>query len=100
MRLYRIFPFDLGDDGFAWEMLGNEDWIGRRMVCDRFRDADEDEGRLYGNAVVNCQFTYQDGNAFEGRSTGLMIDNVLLCLEIDKVLFGDVQRLTLYCLMS
>lgn len=34
--------------------------------------------KLYGNSLVNCQFTYQDGNAFEGRSTGITIDNVLI----------------------
>lgn len=33
---------------------------------------------MYGNALVNCQFTYLDGNAFEGRSNGLIIDNVLI----------------------
>lgn len=32
----------------------------------------------YGNALVNCQFTYLDGNAFMGRSQGLVIDNVLI----------------------
>jgi hypothetical protein len=36
------------------------------------------EERLYNNALVNCQFTYLDGNAFEGRSTGLTIDNILI----------------------
>ncbi len=25
-------------DSFTWEMLGNKDWIGRRLVADRFRD--------------------------------------------------------------
>ncbi len=25
------------DDSFAYEVLGNEDWIGRRLVADRFR---------------------------------------------------------------
>lgn len=28
------------------------------------------------NALINCQFTYQDGNAFLGRSSGLIVDNV------------------------
>jgi hypothetical protein len=32
----------------------------------------------YSNQLVNCQFTYCDGNAFEGRSTGLTINNVLI----------------------
>ena len=36
------------------------------------------EKRIYGNELINCQFTYQDGNAFEGRSSGLSIDNVLI----------------------
>lgn len=38
-------PFDqsirevLGvDDSFTWEVLNHEDWIGRRMVAERFRD--------------------------------------------------------------
>jgi 2-polyprenyl-6-methoxyphenol hydroxylase-like FAD-dependent oxidoreductase len=26
------------DDGFAYEILSKEDWIGRRLVADRFRD--------------------------------------------------------------
>lgn len=26
------------DDSFEYEVLGNEDWIGRRLVADRFRD--------------------------------------------------------------
>ena len=26
------------EDSFTWDMLGNEDWIGRRLVADRFRD--------------------------------------------------------------
>lgn len=26
------------EDGFTWDMLGREDWIGRRLVADRFRD--------------------------------------------------------------
>ncbi len=26
------------DEGFEYEVLGNEDWIGRRLVADRFRD--------------------------------------------------------------
>ncbi|MGB2129106.1 MAG: hypothetical protein ACPHXR_06470 [Flavicella sp.] len=30
------------------------------------------------NTLKNCQFTYQDGNAFLGRSTGLIVDNVLI----------------------
>ncbi len=40
----------------------------------------ENSGReaSHGNALVNCQFTYLDGNAFEGRSYGLAIDNVLI----------------------
>jgi len=33
---------------------------------------------MSGNALVNCQFTYLDGNAFEGRSNGIVIDNVLI----------------------
>lgn len=33
---------------------------------------------IHGNALVNCRFTYLDGNAFEGRSFGLVIDNVLI----------------------
>ena len=37
-----------------------------------------DKEKLFGNALVNCQFTYLDGNAFEGRSRGLTIDNVLI----------------------
>ena len=41
------------------------------------RIANKNEGdRLFGNALVNCSFSYLDGNAFEGRSTGLVIDNV------------------------
>jgi len=26
------------DDAFEYEVLGQEDWIGRRMLADRFRD--------------------------------------------------------------
>lgn len=37
-----------------------------------------DQEKLFGNALVNCQFTYLDGNALEGRSRGLTIDNVLI----------------------
>jgi hypothetical protein len=41
------------------------------------RIANKNEGdRLFGNALVNCSFSYLDGNAFEGRSTGRVIDNV------------------------
>ena len=32
----------------------------------------------YGNAIVNCQFTYLDGNAFEAKSPGMVLDNVLI----------------------
>jgi hypothetical protein len=32
----------------------------------------------HGNALINCQFTYLDGNAFEGRSYGLVINNILI----------------------
>ncbi len=32
----------------------------------------------YGNRLQNCTFQYLDGNAFEGRSTGLALDNVLI----------------------
>lgn len=32
----------------------------------------------FSNELVNCTFTYADGNAFEGRSTGLTINNVLI----------------------
>ncbi|TLX74325.1 hypothetical protein E9993_12605 [Labilibacter sediminis] len=38
----------------------------------------ETRDKVYGNALINCQFTYLDGNAFEGRSNGLVIDNVLI----------------------
>jgi hypothetical protein len=31
-----------------------------------------------GNALINCEFTYLDGNAFEGRSYGLVINNILI----------------------
>lgn len=33
---------------------------------------------MHGNTLLNCSFTYCDGNAFEGRSAGLTIDNVLI----------------------
>ncbi|VGO16373.1 hypothetical protein PDESU_04964 [Pontiella desulfatans] len=33
---------------------------------------------MHGNTLLNCSFTYCDGNAFEGRSAGLSIDNVLI----------------------
>ena len=32
----------------------------------------------FGNALVNCQFSYIDGNAFECKSTGAVIDNILI----------------------
>ena len=33
---------------------------------------------MHGNTLLNCSFTYCDGNAFEGRSAGLTIDNILI----------------------
>ena len=33
---------------------------------------------LEHNALVNCQFSYLDGNAFEAKSPGMVIDNVLI----------------------
>jgi hypothetical protein len=34
--------------------------------------------KRFNNALINCSFRYLDGNAFEGRSTGLLINNVLI----------------------
>lgn len=34
--------------------------------------------KSHNNALRNCTFQYLDGNAFEGRSTGLILDNVLI----------------------
>ena len=30
------------------------------------------------NKMVNCQFTYLDGNAFEAKSPGMIVDNILI----------------------
>jgi hypothetical protein len=56
--------------------IGNFDMPVTTRIANRQPGKDED--RSHGNALVNCQFTYLDGNAFEGRSTGLAIDNVLI----------------------
>lgn len=39
---------------------------------------EDKRNKQHGNTLRNCSFEYQDGNAFEGRSTGLIIDNVLI----------------------
>jgi len=45
-------------------------------VTTRIANKKGSEGQLFGNALVNCTFSYLDGNAFEGRSMGLNINNV------------------------
>lgn len=45
----------------------------------------------YHNALVNCQFSWLDGNAFEGRSAGLVIDNVLI-FQTQQTTLGNDSR--------
>lgn len=51
--------------------------------------------KIYGNALINCQFTYQDGNAFEGRSYGLVVDNVLIYRTQQTTLGLDSRSMSL-----
>jgi len=52
--------------------------------------------KLFGNALVNCQFTYLDGNAFEGRSRGLTIDNVLIYRTQQTTLGLDSRSMSIH----
>lgn len=45
-------------------------------VTTRIANKGGDKNNLFGNTLANCQFSYLDGNAFEGRSMGLKINNV------------------------
>jgi len=52
--------------------VGNFDMPVTTRIANKGGDAD----KPFGNALVNCQFSYLDGNAFEGRSMGLEINNL------------------------
>jgi hypothetical protein len=54
--------------------IGNFDMPVTTRIANRNTDRD----KRFNNALINCSFTYLDGNAFEGRSTGLLINNVLI----------------------
>ncbi len=56
--------------------VGNYDIPVTTKIVNKYRK--RDRSILHGNVLKNNQFTYLDGNAFEGRSTGLTIDNILI----------------------
>jgi len=72
-------------------VLGNFDMpVTTRLVNQR---ATDDAG--FHNALVNCQFRFLDGNAFEGWSEGLAVDNVLICQTQQTTLGNDSRSASL-----
>ncbi len=59
------------------------------------RIANHQGKKLHHNALVNCRFSYLDGNAFEGRSTGLTIDNVLIYRTQQTTLGSDSRSMSI-----
>ena len=59
------------------------------------RIANQEERELHHNALLNCQFTYLDGNAFEGRSGGLTIDNILIYRTQQTTLGSDSRSMSI-----
>lgn len=45
----------------------------------------------FHNALINCRFSWLDGNAFEGRSAGLVIDNILI-FQTQQTTLGSDSR--------
>jgi hypothetical protein len=56
---------------------------------------DNREDRSYGNSLINCRFSYLDGNAFEGRSTGLAVDNLLIYRTQQTTLGNDSRSMSI-----
>lgn len=59
------------------------------------RIANQETDKLHHNTLINCRFTYLDGNAFEGRSRGLTIDNVLIRRTQQTTLGNDSRSMSI-----
>lgn len=59
------------------------------------RIANRQTKKLHHNALINCRFSYLDGNAFEGRSTGLTVDNVLIYRTQQTTLGSDSRSMSI-----